>query len=137
MLFRSGLGDQAAARSVAAWRGRLDAFVDRGVERAVVTLGADGAVVLDATATDADAAATTGGSGGTNEVDDGRVTVVSAPAVEAVDTTGCGDAFTGAVAHQLAAGASLQEAVRFAVEVGALAATREGAQASYPVFAHL
>ncbi len=128
----SGDGDlrgRAAAESIDAWSSRLDAFVDRGVERVVVTLGPDGAVVLDATAT--------GHLGEADDVDDGWVKTVSAPGVEAVDTTGCGDAFTGALAHRLATGASLQEAARFAVEVGALAATREGAQTSYSAFSHL
>ncbi|MGB3763581.1 MAG: ribokinase [Ornithinimicrobium sp.] len=125
-----------AAESVDVWSSRLDALVNRGVQKAVVTLGPDGAVVLDATASspreeprDVD--------DGRVSVEDGRVTTVSAPTVEAVDTTGCGDAFTGALAHRLAAGASLPEAASFAVEVGALAATREGAQASYAAFQHL
>ncbi|MET0694541.1 MAG: PfkB family carbohydrate kinase [Propionibacteriaceae bacterium] len=54
-----------------------------------------------------------------------------------VDTTGCGDAFTGAVAHQLAAGASLVDAARFAGRVSALAATAAGAQSSYAAFVEL
>ena len=52
--------------------------------------------------------------------------------VEAVDTTGCGDAFTGAMALRLAAGDALADAARYAVGVGAFAATRPGAQSSYP-----
>lgn len=56
---------------------------------------------------------------------------VGAPVVNVVDTTGCGDAFAGAVAAELAAGADLVQAVRLAVRYAALAATRPGAQGSY------
>jgi ribokinase len=56
---------------------------------------------------------------------------VAAPVVDVVDTTGCGDAFAGAVAAELADGADLISATRLAVRYAALAATRSGAQASY------
>lgn len=52
--------------------------------------------------------------------------------VKAVDTTGCGDAFNGALACALAKGFSWKEAVAFANCAGALAATRKGAQDSMP-----
>ena len=52
--------------------------------------------------------------------------------MQAVDTTGSGDAFAGALVAKLADGHSLVEAARFAARVGAFAATRRGAQASYP-----
>jgi ribokinase len=54
------------------------------------------------------------------------------PVDHVVDTTGAGDAFVGALAVMIAEGADLDQAVRIAVEVGALAVTRLGAQASYP-----
>lgn len=88
--------------------------------RAVVTLGGDGAVVLDRTARGA-----------------GAVTAIPPTSVDVVDTTGSGDAFTGALAHRLAAGDAFVEAARFAARAGALAATRPGAQSSYPVLAGL
>lgn len=81
-----------------------------GVRQAVITLGADGALVVDGSQT----------------------TRVSSPVVDAVDTTGCGDAFTGALAHRLAAGDDLAAAAAFAATVAAFAATRPGAQRSYP-----
>ncbi len=56
-----------------------------------------------------------------------------APEVEAVDTTGAGDAFIGALAAKLASGTPLEEAVPYAVLAGAVAVTREGAQGSLPV----
>lgn len=55
-----------------------------------------------------------------------------APEVEAVDTTGAGDAFVGALAAKLAEGASLERAIPYAVLAGAFAVTREGAQGSLP-----
>lgn len=104
------LGEDVLA---AGWDRVLDALVARGVRRAVVTRGADGSVVVDAT----------GGP---------RVTHVPPVPVDAVDTTGCGDAFTGALAWRLAAGDTLVDAAHVAARVGAFAATRAGAQSSYP-----
>ncbi|MGW1073766.1 ribokinase [Streptomyces sp. NPDC002537] len=89
----------------------------RGARSVVVTLGARGALVLDAT--------------------DGEPVRVPGPPAEVVDTTGAGDAFTGALAGRLATGASLLDAARFAVRVGAAAVTRAGAQPSYPTRAEL
>lgn len=52
--------------------------------------------------------------------------------VEAVDTTGAGDGFVGALAAALAHGWGLDRAVRLATETAAHAVTGRGAQASYP-----
>jgi ribokinase len=52
--------------------------------------------------------------------------------VERVDATGAGDAFASALAVQLAEGAPLAEAGRFASAAAALATTVLGAQASLP-----
>ncbi len=101
------------------WPATLDALASKGIRRAIVTLGGDGAVVLD------------------DKSDRDPVTMIEPTRVNAVDTTGCGDAFTGAVAHQIASGANLVQAARFAARVGALAATRAGAQSSYGAFAEL
>ncbi len=87
------------------------ALVAAGVRSVVVTLGAAGALVA---------------------VPGEEVVAVPAPEVRAVDTTGAGDAFVGALAHGLAAGDGLVAAARLAVRVGAFAVTRPGAQASYP-----
>jgi ribokinase len=81
-----------------------------GPRSVVITLGGDGAL-----------AATAAGS-----------TRVPSVTVEAVDTTGAGDAFTGALAWRLGGGDDLATAVRFAVRVGAAAVTRPGAQQSFP-----
>jgi ribokinase len=52
--------------------------------------------------------------------------------VRAVDTTAAGDAFNAGLAVGLVRGLSLEEAVRYGAAVGALSATRSGAQASMP-----
>jgi ribokinase len=76
----------------------------------VVTLGADGALVVEGA----------------------RVERVPAPRVEAVDTTGAGDTFCGALADALARGAELVEAARWAVAAAALSVGRPGAQGGMP-----
>jgi ribokinase len=86
------------------------ALLGLGPRTVVVTLGADGAVVAEAAG----------------------VTAVPSPQVEVVDTTGAGDAFTGALAWRLARGDELTAAAAFAARVGAAAVRRPGAQSSYP-----
>lgn len=122
-------GEAAALLGVApdAEPGALrDGLAALGVSRAVVTRGADGCVVVDRTG-DGD-----GAGGGA-----GVPVAVPAVRVDAVDTTGAGDAFMGALLLRLAAGDALLDAARFAVGVGAFAASRPGAQASYPTPAEL
>ncbi|HEU5109430.1 MAG TPA: PfkB family carbohydrate kinase, partial [Micromonosporaceae bacterium] len=65
------------------------------------------------------------------------VAEIAAPAVTAVDTTGAGDAFTGALAVGLASGSGLAEAATFAARVAAISVTRPGAAPSYPSAAEL
>lgn len=106
-------GDPAAGATAPGEWAR--ALLARGPAAVVVTLGAAGALVADGR---------------------GVVTVPSSR-VPAVDTTGAGDAFTGALCLRLAAGAGLEEAARFAVRVAAVAVTRRGAQESYPAAAEV
>jgi len=77
----------------------------------VVTLGARGALVVPA---------------------DGPVLLQAPPPVGAVDTTGAGDCFCGALAQGLARGAELAGAVRYAVTAAALSTTGPGARAALP-----
>jgi len=60
-----------------------------------------------------------------------------APQVKAVDTTAAGDTFIGGFAAQLAAGAPLDVAIRFAQQAAALSVTRPGAQPSIPTRAEI
>lgn len=90
------------------------ALADMGIERAIVTLGERGSEVVD-------------GASGIRRIEPVRVGVV--------DTTGCGDAYTGAVAAALVRGLSLVDAADVANRISADAATREGASTSYPTAA--
>jgi ribokinase len=95
-------------RGCAGARSAVAELADR-CRSAVVTVGAEGALV---------------GGGGV-------VRHVPADQVRAVDTTGAGDAFTGALAAALSAGRDLVEAVRIGVRAGTYAVQRPGAQASF------
>lgn len=86
------------------------ALVKSGIKTAIVTLGADGAALATAYG----------------------VIQIDAPEVEAIDTTGAGDAFVGALAAGLAEGNTLPEACRQAVRVAAFSVCGHGAQESYP-----
>jgi ribokinase len=79
--------------------------------RLVVTLGERGAALVDP---------------------DGSATVIPAPRVQAVDTTGAGDAFVGAFAYGLASGWAEADAVRLGCAIGAESVLRPGTQASFP-----
>ncbi|WP_448072670.1 ribokinase [Georgenia yuyongxinii] len=87
------------------------ALLDLGARAVVLTLGGDGAAYLER---------------------DASFGHVPARKVSAVDTTGAGDAFVGALAVELAAGADLRSAVELATDVAGIAVARRGAQASYP-----
>ncbi|GAA2615184.1 ribokinase [Streptomyces axinellae] len=90
------------------------ALLGLGPRSVVITLGAGGALVAGP------------GAGTAGAV------LVPSPPVKAVDTTGAGDAFTGALGWRLGRGDGLEQAVRYAVRVGSFAVTRAGAQESYP-----
>lgn len=70
----------------------------------------------------------TRGPRGASWTRDGTTIEVAALRVEPVDTTGAGDAFCGAVAAALAAGAAPADALTAAVAAGSAAVTRPGAQ---------
>jgi ribokinase len=100
------------------WGALHTALQERGVKRSVITRGAEGAMVLDVSAKE-------------------TVVEVTTIQVDAVDTTGSGDAFTGALAARLAAGDDLVDAARFAARAGAWAATKYGTQSSYATLQEL
>lgn len=58
--------------------------------------------------------------------------VPTEPITHAVDSTGAGDAFAGALAAELLAGTNLAEATKTAVRVRTFSVQRVGAQNSYP-----
>ncbi|MGI8333901.1 ribokinase [Actinomadura scrupuli] len=102
------LGPEQGARSGPEERAR--ALLRLGPRSVVITLGPGGAAVAEGAATG----------------------LVPSPEVEAVDTTGAGDAFTGALCWRLAGGDDLAAAAGFAARVGAASVRGEGAQSSYP-----
>jgi ribokinase len=84
------------------------------------------------------AVAITRGAAGATLLRSGReVAHAEPPAVEAKDGTGAGDAFTAALALGLATGLDDAAALRRACAVGALAATRAGAQPALPTSSEL
>jgi ribokinase len=72
------------------------------------------------------------GAGGAVLVDGDAVRIFPSFQVDAIDPTGAGDAFCGAMAFSLSIGSALPEAVRWATAAGAAAATKPGAQAAMP-----
>ena len=80
-------------------------------KNSIVTLGSEGAVLISS---------------------DGNLSRVSAPTVNAVDTTGAGDAFVGVFAFGLASGKNPEDAMKLGVKVASMSVTRKGAQSSYP-----
>ncbi|MPW21135.1 ribokinase [Paraburkholderia sp. CNPSo 3157] len=93
-----------------------DALRNAGARNVIVTIGAQGVV------------AATGG-------DEPRH--FDAPRVRAVDTTAAGDTFIGGFAAQLAQGASVTDAIRFAQRAASISVTRAGAQPSIPTRAEI
>jgi len=85
-------------------------LLEAGASAAVITLGARGALVA------------------------GRTETVHVPAipVDAVDSTGAGDAFIGTLAYFLARADPLDRAARLANAAAALSVTKIGTQASFP-----
>jgi ribokinase len=73
----------------------------------------------------------TAGDDGAYATVDGSVEHVPAAAANAVDTTGAGDAFVGALATRLRVGESLLEAVRFAVRAATIKVERAGTMPSF------
>lgn len=85
-------------------------IVARGARAALITLGAQGCLYVTAD----------------------QEEYVPAPRVKAVDTTGAGDAFVGSLAHFLAAGLPVLDAIARANAIAAISVQHPGTQASYP-----
>lgn len=85
-------------------------FLDKGVENVLITLGGQGVYVYT----------------------EGRSEIVPAYKVEAIDTTGAGDAFNGGLLTALAEGRTLAEAARFANALAAISVQRIGTTPAMP-----
>lgn len=90
---------------------KLRVMKEYGVKTPIVTLGSKGSCMMDETSS-----------------------IVSIPAVKvkAVDTTGAGDCFTGAMAYAISTGKDLKEALVFASAASAYSVMHSGAQTSFP-----
>jgi ribokinase len=86
-------------------------LIAKGTGAVIVTLGAAGALVVEA---------------------DGRAVRIPGLRLKAVDTTGAGDCFTGALAASLREGHDLAEAAAFANRAAGLSVTRRGAADAIP-----
>ena len=80
-----------------------------GFEKLIVTLGADGALLVD-----------------------GKFLRIPAPTTSAIDTTGAGDCLVGSFAAGLALGLEPEISLRFAVACASESIKTIGAQSSYP-----
>ncbi|WP_239616398.1 ribokinase [Cohnella mopanensis] len=86
-------------------------LINKGVSTVFAKLGEKGVVVVGAN----------------------RTFFVEPYKVDAVDSTAAGDAFAGAVGAALVNGKDIWAAAKFASAIGAITATRKGAQASMPM----
>jgi len=71
------------------------------------------------------------GSKGAAFVSNNEVIKIEAPEVNAVDTTGAGDAFVGAFSAGIAKKLSTEEAIKLGVSIASQSVTKEGTQSSY------
>ncbi|HTD98329.1 MAG TPA: ribokinase [Mucilaginibacter sp.] len=83
---------------------------NKGVKTVIITMGKEGALIV---------------------TDEYEKLIPSIP-VEAIDTTGAGDVFNGALAVAIAAGKDIAGAVAFACKAAAISVTGLGAQSSAP-----
>ena len=92
-----------------------ESLLASGAGTVVVTLGSDGVLWFRR-----------GGAG-----------ALSAPSVQAVDTTGAGDVFCGVLAGRLGPDRPLLEALPAAIEAAAFSVTRRGTSSAFPTMAEL
>ncbi len=86
-------------------------FLSKGVKKVIITLGENGVYI--------------------NTGDTGKI--IPAFKVDAIDTTGAGDAFNGGFVTKLAEGASIEEAVVFGSALAALSVCKLGTTPAMPI----
>lgn len=103
--------------SLAQCEAAAKAIIAKGAKQVVLTLGGRGCMLVSG----------------------GKTPTVHVPVpddmkgIKVLDTTGAGDGFLGALAHLVASGLSLADALPGAVRVASISVQRRGAQSSYPV----
>lgn len=85
-------------------------FLDKGVNTAIITLGKEGSVLVSGD----------------------QAAHFPAPSVNAIDTTGAGDCYCGALMASLARGESIDQAINFASHAAAISVTRLGVVEALP-----
>ena len=98
------VGDEAGASEA------VKALQAKGVKDVIVTMGSKGSLICEGEGRD----------------------FVQARRVKAIDTTGAGDTYSGALCVALSEGKSLKEAAEFATAASALSVQKMGAQNSMP-----
>jgi len=86
-------------------------LLDHGTRQVLVTMGSRGTLLI---------------------VEDGGSKHFATSTVDAVDTTGAGDAFVGSLAYLLAAGHTLEQAIPKANQIASVSVQSPGAQSSFP-----
>ncbi|MFK7915003.1 MAG: PfkB family carbohydrate kinase, partial [Pseudomonadales bacterium] len=107
--------------SIEAIKSAASDLMERGLQHLIVTLGAQGALHLHG------ASAGPHASAGLHASAD----LYQAPTVKAVDTTGAGDAFIGALAESLIRDLPLTSAIPRAIRYASHSVTRRGTQTAY------
>ena len=85
-------------------------FLNKGVDTAVITMGENGTVICGKDIRE----------------------FIETPKVDAIDTTGAGDIFSGSLMAALAEGTSLVEAVKYANIAASISVTRKGVYEATP-----
>lgn len=96
--------DIESAKKAARW------LIDRGINAAIITLGANGSVLI------------------TKQISE----YFPAPKITAIDATGAGDIYSGGFLTRIAEGKSTQEAIEFATAAAAISTTRLGVIEAIP-----
>jgi ribokinase len=103
------VNDIASAEKAGKW------LFGRGVKTAIITLGAQGAVLLNGD----------------------KIKHFSPPKVEALDSTGAGDIFSGALMTALSRDKNIEDAINFANHAASLSVTRLGVIESIPTLSEV